>query len=72
MLVDASASSEIRPVRAGCAVPLAAALGTDPKRAFLLDVSTPAGIMAALVSHEAPFVWAAGDQINLSGLYQRA
>lgn len=30
----------------------------------------PGGLMSALVSHEAPFTWAAGDTINVSGTYQ--
>lgn len=26
--------------------------------------------MSSLVTHEAPFVWAVGDTINVSGIYQ--
>lgn len=26
--------------------------------------------MSLLVSHEAPFTWAEGDNINVSGIYQ--
>lgn len=69
-VIDASASSEIRPVAVICASALAQALSVSAERAFLTDMSAPAGITAALVSDAAPFVWAEGDQINISGLYQ--
>lgn len=37
---------------------------------FIFDVSDAAGVMSLLVSHEAPFTWAEGDNINVSGIYQ--
>lgn len=32
--------------------------------------AAPAAITSALVGAAAPFTWAAGDQINVTGLYQ--
>lgn len=42
----------------------------DPLKPFIFDVSDAAGVMSLLVSHEAPFTWAEGDNINVSGIYQ--
>ncbi len=47
---------------------------SDPGRGVgdgvIQDISAPAAFMAALVSHEAPFTWAEGDVVNLTGTYQ--
>lgn len=67
---DISESAELRPARAVCSSTLAAAVGGYSTRPFIMDISAPAGFMAALVSHEAPFAWAEGDVINLTGTYQ--
>lgn len=69
MIVDSSASNEVRPVRVACASTLAAALSV-PDLPFIFDMSAPAGITSALIGAAAPFTWAAGDQINVTGLYQ--
>jgi len=69
-ILDVSNTLELRPVVAGCAADLAVAFGGAPSRPFLFDTSDPGGLMSALVSHEAPFTWAAGDTINVSGTYQ--
>lgn len=69
-ILDISNSLQIRPVRAGCAADLATAFGGDPSKPFLFDMSDPGGLMSSLVTHEAPFVWAVGDTINVSGIYQ--
>lgn len=68
-IIDASASSEIRPVAVICASALATALSA-PDMPFITDMSAPAAITSALVGAAAPFTWAAGDQINVTGLYQ--
>lgn len=69
MIIDTSASSEVRPVRVCCASALATALSA-PDLPFIFDTSAPAAITSALVGAESPFTWAAVDQINVSGLYQ--
>lgn len=69
-VIDASASSEIRGVTAVVAPDLAAALSGEETSTFIMDTSTPAGIVAACIGDDAPFTWAEGDQINLCGIYQ--
>lgn len=68
-IIDASASSEIRPVAVICGSALATALSA-PDMPFIADMSAPAAITSALVGAAAPFTWASGDQINVTGLYQ--
>lgn len=70
VIQDISASAELRPVRAVCSTQLAVAMGGYSTRPFIMDISAPAAFMAALVSHEAPFTWAEGDVVNLTGTYQ--
>lgn len=71
-VIDGSASSEIRGVTALVAPALAAALSGVAASAFIVDTSTPAGIVDACIGDDKPFVWAEGDQINLCGIYQVA
>lgn len=73
-IVDASAEAtgQFRPVRVACAAALATALSVDEASAFLFDASGPSAVLTALIADDAPFVWAAGDSITVSGLYQPA
>lgn len=70
--VDASASGKVYPLIPILAPTFAAFLSTSAIGVFLISVEASGGFSDIASGNAVPFVWAASDQINVSGCYEAA